>query len=345
MKSSFSPKKFFKRQKQASEPLRKLLLFFTPLRIVQLTGFLLILFGFLRFYKISFFQDGDICSYGVFLKYQTAFANVAAKSGEATIRAISAEMNQWILFCVAFLSGIFFMPFRKIFSVVSAVILASLWVFCSYIVFSKHGIWTGVAAHLALMLCFFLWSLWIEIIEYERKLSFYNLAVRDPLTGLYLVGYISAVLSRFWHYSELIGKPFAVILFEIDGFRKINETYGYQAGDEVLKKVTEIISDSIRTKGRAMPDVLGRYGPAEFIVLLAGYDVADVVSPVADRIRKTIKEFVFQMENKIFFISACAGISVLQPDEKAPEKVVERAQGALFQAKQMGKNQVFVKNN
>jgi diguanylate cyclase (GGDEF)-like protein len=262
------------------------------------------------------------------------------------IRVISPKVFGGILFLVALLAGFVLIPFRSVSSTLGVLVLGGLWIAASFLLFSLGSIWAGVTAPLFLIFFYYLISFAVvKIHEYKERLYFLSLAVRDELTGLYVMRYVSTFLSQALIYSRTFKKPFAVILLDIDDFRKINEAYGYRTGDDVLKKVAEIIQQSIRVKGRAMPDIAGRYGEEEFIILLSGYNLATATFGVAERIRKTLERVEFQTTGgRVFKVTASAGVSALGPNEKNPQKVVDRAQEALLKAKASGKNQTGIQN-
>ena len=171
---------------------------------------------------------------------------------------------------------------------------------------------------------------------------------RDELTGLYVMRYVSTFLVQAMRYAQTFRKPFAVILLDIDDFRKVNDVYGYRMGNIVLKRVAEVIRGAIRTKGRVVPDVAGRYGDEEFIVLLAGYNLATVTFGIAERIRKSLERIEFRTDkagDPSFHVTVSAGVAVLKPGEKNPDKVVQRAREALLKAKASGKNQTAIQNS
>ncbi len=263
------------------------------------------------------------------------------------IRILSPGVSAGILFLIAFLAGLVLIPFRSVFSLLGALMIAGLWILVSFALFSWTGIWTGVATPLFLIFFFFLISFsFVKIQEYKERLYFLSLAVRDELTGLFVMRYVNTFLSQALTYSRTFRKPFAVILLDIDDFRKVNETYSFRSGDEVLKKTAEIILDSIRTKGRAMPDIAGRYGEEEFIILLVGYNLAIATFGVAERIRKAIESVEFHTSSgQTFKVTASAGVAALSPYEKNPQKVVDRAQEALLKAKAAGKNQTCIQSD
>ncbi len=261
------------------------------------------------------------------------------------IRCVPPGIFNLLLFGVALVTAWVLVPFRSVFSALAILGIAVLWIVASFMLFVWAGLWVGVAAPLAIILSFFLISFVISRIqEYRERLYFLSLAARDELTGLYAMRYVSTFLSQALTYSRTFRKPFAVILLDIDDFRKINDLYGYRAGDEVLKKTADVIQNTIRRKGRAMPDIAGRYGEEQFIVLLVGYNLSAVTFGVAERVRKTIEGVRFKAGDAEFMVSVSAGVSVLRPGEKHSDAVVERARKALLKAKADGKNQTCIMN-
>ena len=248
---------------------------------------------------------------------------------------------------LALLTGFILIAFRSVFSILRVILLAGIWIAISFALFLRGGVLIGIASPLLLIFFYSLISFAVaKVQEYKERIYYLSLAVRDELTGLFVMRYVNTFLSQALSYSRTFRKPFAVILLDIDDFRKINEAYGYRTGDEVLKKVAEIIQYAIRTKGRAMPDIAGRYGEEEFIVLLVGYNLANAAFGVAERIRKATERLEFHAPGgSSFKVTASVGVSVLSRDEKDPKKVVERAQEALLKAKSSGKNQTCIQNN
>ena len=261
------------------------------------------------------------------------------------IRVVSPKASAGILLLVAFAAGLILIPFRSVFSTLGVILLAGTWIAVSFAFFAWGGVWTGVVAPLFLIIFYFLVSfVVVKIQEYKERLYFLSLAVRDELTGLFVMRYVNTFLSQALTYSRTFKKPFAVILLDIDGFKQFNDTYGYKMADTVLKQTAVVIQDSIRTKGRAMPDIAGRYGEDVFIVLLVGYNLATATFGVAERIRRTIERTTFHAGDKTLSVTVSAGISVLGLHEKDPHKVVERAQEALLKAKSEGKNRTCIEN-
>ncbi|OQA40943.1 MAG: putative diguanylate cyclase YcdT [Candidatus Omnitrophica bacterium ADurb.Bin314] len=253
------------------------------------------------------------------------------------------------LILVALAAGAVMLSIRGVYAMLAAAALAALWALLSFWLFSGANVWFGVVPQILLIALFLLISgVTGKIAERRERMYFLNLAARDELTGLYVMRYVSTFLVQAMRYAQTFRKPFAVILLDIDDFRKVNDVYGYRMGNIVLKRVAEVIRGAIRTKGRVVPDVAGRYGDEEFIVLLAGYNLATVTFGIAERIRKSLERIEFRTDkagDPSFHVTVSAGVAVLKPGEKNPDKVVQRAREALLKAKASGKNQTAIQNS
>lgn len=171
--------------------------------------------------------------------------------------------------------------------------------------------------------------------------SLIDQSTTDMMTKLRLKFYFYNILedkldSAFSHEQTL-----SVIMFDIDFFKKFNDTYGHACGDYVLKKVAEIISDSIREG-----DLASRYGGEEFTVLLcnAGKDEAMLV---AERIRKRIEQTTVFYEGHNMQITISGGISVFNVETnpvRSAKILVDQADKALYVSKRTGRNKVTVFN-
>lgn len=270
---------------------------------------------------------------------------------DTALRAQSIRTPSWATkFSIGLLLGavalFFFVPFRPLVSSGGALLLGFGWTFASFFFFLSRNVWLGMAMPLALVLSFFVLSYVLaRTSEYRERAYFLNFALRDELTGLYAMRYMRTFLTHAMHYTRAFKQPFAVILIDLDDFRNINDAYGYQMGNTVLKKVADVIQSHVRTKGRALPDIPGRYGDEEFIVLLVGENLATAAFGIAERIRTAIEKTTFKAGSKTFSLTVSTGVSLLNPGEKNPHQVVERAQEALLRAKANGKNQTCLSND
>jgi len=123
---------------------------------------------------------------------------------------------------------------------------------------------------------------------------------------------------------------------DVDNFKKTNDTYGHQTGDVVLKEVAAAFRDNCRAL-----DVAARYGGEEMILMLPGAN-AEEAAKVADKIRKVIADKVYDHEKGSFSTSISMGVAQVMPEDKEIEQPIERADKAMYEAKQSGKNKVMI---
>ncbi len=130
--------------------------------------------------------------------------------------------------------------------------------------------------------------------------------------------------------------PFTISIVDVDHFKKVNDTYGHLAGDEVLKNVGEMLSEQIRH-----PDLAGRYGGEEFIILLPNSNAQAAVEQ-ASRLCKFIRESVIQIPKQVLQITVSIGIAELNPETDTWETLISRADAAMYEAKAAGRDRWIV---
>jgi len=160
---------------------------------------------------------------------------------------------------------------------------------------------------------------------------------RDGLTGLYNRAFFDQAFTEKILQAKRKGAPLSLILFDIDHFKNVNDTYGHQAGDKVLAGVANVLS------GRMRPtDITARYGGEEFVLLLPDTD-APGAAVVAERLRRRLADAVHDIGNgSELRITASAGHATLQPGSTAsPASLLASVDAALYAAKRGGRNLVF----
>lgn len=159
----------------------------------------------------------------------------------------------------------------------------------------------------------------------------------DMMTHLKLKYYFFNVLSDAIDSAFLTNQQVAVLMFDIDFFKKFNDTYGHECGDFVLINVANIIKSSLRDT-----DMASRYGGEEFTVLLDKTGKDDAIL-VAERIRKTIEEFDFVYKEQHLHVTISGGVSVYDAETNfvnSTNELVNQADKALYVSKSNGRNQV-----
>ena len=168
-----------------------------------------------------------------------------------------------------------------------------------------------------------------------RNAISYRSSILDPLTGLYTRWYYTRRLEEEFHKSQRFNSNLSVIMADLDHFKRINDEFGHNVGDEVLKTISGIIKDSVRSY-----DVVGRYGGEEFVVILPDTDIIEG-REVAERIRINVEK----CNQFHFYMTISLGVTCT--GKKKYEKYLELvadADRALYYSKNNGRNQVTLYN-
>jgi diguanylate cyclase (GGDEF)-like protein len=162
-----------------------------------------------------------------------------------------------------------------------------------------------------------------------------TLSVTDSLTGLYNRSKLDAILIDQLARYQRTQRPFALLMLDIDHFKTLNDTYGHIAGDDILKKVAQILLQSIRSV-----DYAARYGGDEFIIILVETS-ADRAATTAERIRAHVDNLRYRINASIVSITVSIGIVECQAADTTTTAVFARADNALYEAKRAGRNQAY----
>ncbi|HEY0236101.1 MAG TPA: PleD family two-component system response regulator [Afipia sp.] len=163
-----------------------------------------------------------------------------------------------------------------------------------------------------------------------------EMAVTDVLTGLHNRRYLESHIGTLAEQASARGKPLALMILDIDHFKSINDTYGHDAGDDVLREFAVRIRKSIRGI-----DLAARYGGEEFVIVMPETDL-HVAGLVAERLRKSIAGEGFSIEKGTRRIDVTISIGIATLDNKGEPvaDVLKRADQALYRAKHDGRNRV-----
>ena len=160
------------------------------------------------------------------------------------------------------------------------------------------------------------------------------LSVTDGLTGLYNRRHFDQNIEREYLRTRRYPADLSMALVDIDYFKKVNDTYGHQFGDYVLRQISDIISESFRKT-----DMIFRYGGEELAIVMPGTSLENSFIPLG-RLREKISEYKFQYNGEEAHITVSIGVSTNSEVVKSQAELVQCADKALYKAKQDGRNKV-----
>jgi len=176
----------------------------------------------------------------------------------------------------------------------------------------------------------------LDLTVKNRLLS--EVSSRDSLTGLYNRWFVMEKIDTELNRSLRHGSPMSLLMMDVDHFKRINDTWGHSAGDQVLQGIGKLLRDCCRVY-----DVPGRYGGEEFCIVLPETKIGNT-SAVAERIRQRLAATELQCGDTSIAVTASIGIAGMDaPDEGdtlSPAGLIERADRALYSAKNRGRNRV-----
>ncbi len=169
------------------------------------------------------------------------------------------------------------------------------------------------------------------------NMELHRVSMTDGLTGIPNRRVFDELLVREWRRCARLRKPVSVVMLDVDYFKKFNDRYGHQAGDECLKTVAKMISGAVPRAS----DLAARYGGEEFVLILSETD-AEGARAVANRIREQVAGLKVANEDSPHrYVTLSCGISTVVPGDDIPvEKLVKSADNALYLAKTQGRNSV-----
>ncbi len=162
----------------------------------------------------------------------------------------------------------------------------------------------------------------------------YRLTIIDGLTEIYNKRAFLETLEREFNRSQRYSRPLSMIIFDIDHFKNVNDTYGHLTGDYVLKHMSKIIKNSVRTE-----EFLARYGGEEFTIIMPESTRMAAIN-LGEKIRALVESSTFHFEGKIIPITISVGVSTLTPSIFTPMELISVADKKLYQAKATGRNRV-----
>ena len=169
----------------------------------------------------------------------------------------------------------------------------------------------------------------------KQSLAMYESAIRDPLTGLYTRLYMKdAVASLLWSHDHHEIPVVSMVIFDIDHFKRVNDSYGHNNGDQILSQVARVILDVF-----VEPDIPIRFGGEEFVVFTSS-DCARTFL-LAEQVRREIEAMVFDLGELSIQVTISGGVDTHRTDESL-EDFMHRADQLLYAAKNGGRNKVVM---
>lgn len=177
----------------------------------------------------------------------------------------------------------------------------------------------------------------LALANLKLGISLKELAIRDPLTGLYNRRFSDEHLNRTIYNSKRHSRSFAVSLMDLDNFKVINDTHGHDVGDVVLQEVANLL------KGfRVGSDSASRYGGEEFLLVVEDIDRENIEKRLEQLRNKIERLTLFDNNGAAFSITASFGVSIFPDDGQTAEQLVQRADDRLYSSKRDGKNKISV---
>ena len=170
-------------------------------------------------------------------------------------------------------------------------------------------------------------------IENAYHEEIYRLTTVDGLTQIFNRRYFLEQLDREVSRAKRYRRELSLILFDIDHFKTINDTFGHLAGDYVLKQLATVVKGKIRRE-----DILARYGGEEFAIILPEIDATNA-SSFAEKIRKLVEKAPFKFEDTKITVTVSVGVATCADPDDAPA-LIKRADDKLYEAKGAGRNVV-----
>ena len=239
-----------------------------------------------------------------------------------------------------FMYGIFQLRFR-VFLVLVAMAVA-LYACAMVVLYHNHPDSVNVLTETVRTMILFIALLWVSYIStyvFRLRQKVKLLATRDPLTNVYNRREILEILKREKAFSDRSGFPFTLCILDLDDFKRVNDSYGHQAGDKVLKAFARTIKTNIRAE-----DYLGRYGGEEFFIIFVSMDCNDCNPACVERLLSATRRLSFPDIDQALRITVSIGATAYVQTGVSIDKLISLADEALYRAKANGKNRVEYNN-
>jgi diguanylate cyclase (GGDEF)-like protein len=181
----------------------------------------------------------------------------------------------------------------------------------------------------------------LSVIAAQAAVSIENcrlleLSTTDGLTKLCVHRYFQFLLDKEIERSRRYNRIFSIVMIDIDDFKRINDAYGHQAGDDVLRAVARLLREKIRSV-----DIAARYGGEEFVLIFPETDTENALIP-AEKIRQFVENLVIRRGNEQLRVTISLGVATYPVHATEKGSLIEAADGAMYASKRAGKNRVSI---
>ncbi len=173
-------------------------------------------------------------------------------------------------------------------------------------------------------------------VETEYHEEIYRLTIIDALTETHNKRYLLEFLDRELARSERYNRPLAIIMFDLDCFKAINDELGHLGGDFTLREMASCVKSCVRKE-----ELFARYGGEEFIVVLPETNLEGAAA-VAERLREMVEKYPFEYDGKSYKLTVSVGVAATDGNRAlSPSELIGEADEKLFEAKRQGRNRVI----
>jgi two-component system, cell cycle response regulator len=169
-------------------------------------------------------------------------------------------------------------------------------------------------------------------VEASYHEEIYRMTIIDGLTGVFNKRYFIEALGREMARAQRYGRPLSILMFDIDHFKRVNDSYGHLAGDYVLQSLARVISTRARRE-----EIFARYGGEEFVILLPETQKEGAME-LAEQLRKRVASHTFVFEGEEIPVTVSIGVSMVQEESIPENELIRRADEKLYLAKSEGRN-------
>ncbi len=162
----------------------------------------------------------------------------------------------------------------------------------------------------------------------------YKQATIDPLTRVSNRKHFNHELENEFRRARRYGRPLSLLMLDLDHFKKVNDTFGHQAGDYVLRHTAEVVRESLRAQ-----DLFARYGGEEFALVLPETTLDNAVA-LAEKLRARVEQGRYEHDGRAIAVTLSIGVATLEPSHAEHEELVASADRQLYAAKKGGRNRV-----